>query len=234
MAGLVSLGAALAPGCRDAREPAPETPAADASPGAPDSALPASDSADARPVVLFLGTSLTAGLGVDPAEAYPARIQERLDSAGLRWRAVNAGVSGETSAGALRRIAWVLGPQVRVLVVETGANDGLRGLDVDSTRANIEAVITGARTQVTGVRVVLAGMEAPPNLGAEYTSRFRAIYRDIARRERLPLIPFILDGVGGVDSLNQADGIHPTAAGHEIVAENVWRVLEPVLRSANR
>jgi len=233
VAGLAALGAALAPGCRDAPEPTPGTPA-DASRPASDSSPPGSDSADARPVVLFLGTSLTAGLGVDPAEAYPALVQERLDSAGLRWRAVNAGVSGETSAGALRRLAWVLGPNVRVLVVETGANDGLRGLEVDSTRANIEAVITGARSQVPGVRVVLAGMEAPPNLGADYTSRFRAIFRDVARRERLPLIPFILDGVGGVDSLNQADGIHPTAAGHEIVAANVWRVLEPVLRSANR
>jgi acyl-CoA thioesterase-1 len=185
-----------------------------------------SPATDDRPVVLFLGTSLTAGLGLDPDEAYPALIQEKLDSAGLRWRAVNGGVSGETSAGALRRLGWMLQPGVRVLVVETGANDGLRGLDVDSTRANLEAIVARIRAYDPGVRIVLAGMEAPPNLGARYTARFRAMFRDLARRERLPLIPFILEGVGGVDSLNQGDGIHPNAAGARIVAGNVWRVLE--------
>ena len=195
------------------------------------SAAPASGQGD-RPVVLFLGTSLTAGLGLDPGEAYPARIQEKLDSAGLRWRVVNGGVSGETSAGALRRLEWMLRPGVRVLVVETGANDGLRGLDVDSTRANLEAIVARARAYDPGVRIVLAGMEAPPNLGARFTARFRAMFRDLARRERLPLIPFILEGVGGVDSLNQGDGIHPNVAGARIVAANVWRVLEPVVREA--
>ncbi len=186
------------------------------------------------PVVLFLGTSLTAGLGVEPGEAYPARVQEMLDSVGLRWRAVNGGVSGETSAGALRRLEWMLQPGVRVLVVETGANDGLRGLDVDSTRANLEAIVARARAFDPGVRIVLAGMEAPPNLGARFTANFRTMFRDLARRERLPFIPFILDGVGGVDSLNQADGIHPTPEGHRIVAVNVWRVLESVVRRAGR
>jgi len=188
--------------------------------------------ADDRPVVLFLGTSLTAGLGLDPGEAYPARIQEKLDSAGLRWRVVNGGVSGETSAGALRRLEWMLRPGVRVLVVETGANDGLRGLDVDSTRANLEAIVARIRAYDPGVRIVLAGMEAPPNLGARFTARFRAMFRDLARRERLPLIPFILEGVGGVDSLNQGDGIHPNEVGARIVAGNVWRVLEPEVRKA--
>lgn len=214
-------------GVADAERERSREDSADAS----DSASAADQVDDGRPVVYFLGTSLTAGLGVAPRQAYPARIQEKLDSAGLAWRAVNGGVSGETSAGALRRLEWVLRPEVRVLVIETGANDGLRGLDVDSTRGNIEAIISGARSQVPGVRVVLAGMEAPPNLGAAYTARFRALYRDVARRERLPLIPFLLDGVGGVDSLNQSDGIHPTPAGHRIVAANVWRVLEPVLRA---
>ena len=196
-----------------------------------DSPAPASDRGD-RPVVLFLGTSLTAGLGLDPGEAYPARIQEKLDSAGLRWRVVNGGVSGETSAGALRRLEWMLRPGVRVLVVETGANDGLRGLDVDSTRANLEAIVARIRAYDPGVRIVLAGMEAPPNLGARFTARFRAMFGDVARRERLPLIPFILEGVGGVDSLNQGDGMHPNVAGARIVAANVWRILEPEVRKA--
>ena len=182
------------------------------------------------PAILFLGTSLTAGLGLDPAQAYPALIQRMLDSAGLRWRAINGGVSGETSAGALRRLEWVMGPDVRVLVVETGANDGLRALDVDSTRANLDAIVRLARQKVPGIRIILAGMEAPPNLGAAYTARFRGIFRDLARRERIPLIPFLLAGVAGVDSLNQADGIHPNVRGERLVAANVWRVLEPVLR----
>jgi acyl-CoA thioesterase-1 len=193
------------------------------------SPAPASDQGD-RPVVLFLGTSLTAGLGVDPGEAYPARVQEKLDSAGLRWRVLNGGVSGETSAGALRRLEWMLQPGVRVLVVETGANDGLRGLDVDSTRANLEAIVARIRAFDPGVRIVLAGMEAPPNLGARFTVRFRTMFRDVARRHRLVFIPFLLDGVGGVDSLNQADGIHPTPQGHRLVAANVWRVLEREVR----
>ena len=192
------------------------------------------DSADDRPVVLILGTSLTAGLGLDPDEAYPARLQELVDSAGLRWRVVNGGVSGETSAGALRRLQWILQPNVRVLVVETGANDGLRGLDPDSTRANLEAIVRRARAFDPGIRIVLAGMEAPPNLGAAYTARFRGIYRDLARRERLALIPFLLEGVGGVDSLNQEDGIHPNEVGARVVAANVWRVLEQVLRTSGQ
>ncbi len=189
--------------------------------------------ADGRPAILFLGTSLTAGLGLDPDQAYPALIQRKLDSAGLRWRAINGGVSGETSAGALRRLDWILQPDVKVLVVETGGNDGLRALDVDSTRANIDAIVRTARAKSPGIRIVLAGMEAPPNLGAAYTARFRAIFAEVARRERLPLIPFILAGVGGVDSLNQADGIHPNVAGERIVAQNVWRVVERVVRETD-
>jgi acyl-CoA thioesterase-1 len=191
------------------------------------------DAADGRPAILFLGTSLTAGLGLDPDQAYSALIQRKLDSAGLRWRAVNGGVSGETSAGALRRFEWILDPDVKVLLIETGANDGLRGLDVDSTRANIAGIVRAARGRNPGIRIVLAGMEAPPNLGAIYTARFRAIYGDLARRERLSLIPFILAGVGGVDSLNQADGIHPNVVGEGIVAATVWRILEPVVRDAD-
>ncbi|HEY2807137.1 MAG TPA: arylesterase [Gemmatimonadales bacterium] len=182
-----------------------------------------------RPVVLFVGTSLTAGLGVDQESAYPAVIQRRVDSLGLRWHVVNAGVSGETSAGALRRIAWLLRDSVGVFVLETGANDGLRGLDVDSTRANIEAIIHQVRARYPATPIILVGMEAPPNMGAVFTTRFHSLFPEVARRDTLALVPFLLTGVAGIDTLNQADGIHPTPRGHRIVAENVWRVLGPVL-----
>jgi len=184
---------------------------------------------DARPVLLFVGTSLTAGYGLDPADAFPALIQARLDEAGLRYRVVNAGVSGETSAGALRRLDWLLKQPVAVLVVETGANDGLRGQDPDATRANLEGVMERAKRQVPPPRVVLLGMEAPPNNGEEYRRRFRAIYPEVARKNGAALVPFLLDGVAGVASLNQADGVHPTAEGHRHLADTVWRVLRPIL-----
>jgi len=225
-------GASVGRTARDARTAPDLAPGNDSFPGARAAADTSRAAAGDRPAILFLGTSLTAGLGLDPDQAYAALIQRKLDSAGLRWRAINGGVSGETSAGALRRLDWILHPDVRVLVVETGANDGLRGLDVDSTRANIDGIVRRARAEVPGIRIVLAGMEAPPNLGATYTTRFRALFRDLARRERLPFIPFLLAGVGGVDSLNQGDGIHPNVKGERIVAANVWRVLEPVLRAA--
>jgi acyl-CoA thioesterase-1 len=204
-----------------------------ASPAAADSSLasPRSPTPSPQPrSIVFLGTSLTAGLGLDPSQAFPALIQRRLDSLHLAWRAENAGVSGETSAGALRRLDWVLKDRPAILVVETGANDGLRGLDVDTTEANLVAIVRRAREADSGVRIVLAGMEAPPNLGARYTARFRAVFHEVAARERLALIPFLLAGVGGVDSLNQADGIHPNARGERIVADNVWRALQPLLR----
>lgn len=185
---------------------------------------------DTRPQVLFLGTSLTAGLGVDPSAAYPALIQRRLDSAGIALRAVNAGVSGETSAGALRRAPALLRDSIHVLVIETGANDGLRGLDPDSTMANIAGIVRLAREYDPSMTIVLAQMEAPPNLGPRFTSRFRGLFPSLARSERLVLMPFLLEGVGGVDSLNQDDGIHPTRRGHEIVAANVWATLEQVVR----
>ncbi len=190
--------------------------------------------ADARPVILFLGTSLTAGLGVEPDSAYPAVIQRRLDSLHLSWRAQNAGVSGETSAGALRRLEWLLEGDVGMLVLETGANDGLRGLDVDSTRANIEAIVARVRATDSTTRIVLAGMEAPPNMGPRFTGRFRAMFPAIARKDHLALVPFLLAGVAGVDSLNQPDGIHPTARGHRLVADNVWKVLGPMLTTGGR
>lgn len=184
--------------------------------------------------IVFLGTSITAGLGVDPQEAYPAVIQQRLDSAGLRFQVINAGVSGESSSGSLKKISWILRQPPAVLVIETGANDGLRGQDPEAVKGNIQAIIDSTRSRSPATRIVLAGMQALPNLGSRYVQRFVAIYPELARENDVPLVPFILEGVAGVDSLNQPDGIHPTVAGQRMVAENVWRVLEPVLSQLSR
>ena len=205
---------------------------------AADDRAPAGDDPPAPPAegergrVVFLGTSLTAGLGLDPEQAYPALIQRKIDSAGLPFEAVNAGVSGETSAGARRRTDWLLRQPVSVLVIETGANDGLRGLEVDSLRANIQAIIDDARRLSPPPAIILAGMRAPPNLGLGYSRRFRAIYGALAEENDLALVPFLLEGVAGVPSLNQSDMMHPTAAGQRRMADVVWKVLEPVLRRA--
>jgi acyl-CoA thioesterase-1 len=183
------------------------------------------------PRVVCLGTSLTAGFGLDPEQVWPAILQMKVDAAGLRYRVVNAGVSGETSAGALRRIDWLLREPVAVLIVETGANDGLRGQPPEATRANIRGIFDRALRQAPPPRLVLAGMEAPPNLGADYTRRFRAVFPELAKEYRAALLPFLLEGVAGVPRLNQADGIHPTPEGHRLVAENVWRAVKPVLEA---
>ena len=179
--------------------------------------------------IVFLGTSLTAGHGLDPEQAYPAFIQRKLDSAGLRFEAVNAGVSGETSAGARRRIDWLLQQPVTVLVIETGANDGLRGLEVDSLRSNIQAIIDRAGQQTPKPAIVLLGMRAPRNLGAGYSRGFARVYTELAKENNVSLVPFLLEGVAGRPSLNQTDLIHPTADGQRRMAETVWEVLEPVL-----
>ncbi len=185
------------------------------------------------PVVMFVGTSLTAGLGVEPDEAYPALIQQKIDSTGLNYRVVNAGVSGETSAGALRRIDWLLREPVAVLVLETGANDGLRGQDPDSIRGNIQAIIDRVHQEQPSARILLVGMYAMPNLGRAYSSRFEAIFPAVAQANGLPIVPALLAGVGGVDSLNQPDGIHPTPAGHRKLAANVWQTLLPLLHPSS-
>lgn len=188
------------------------------------------DEAERRPVIAFLGTSLTAGLGLLRAEdTYVARVGELADSAGIPIRTLNAGVSGDTSAGGLRRLDWVLGEPVDVLVVELGANDGLRGQDPEATRRNLRAIVEQARAMYPDIRVVIAGMEAPPNLGEDYTRRFRAIFPEVARETGADLVPFILEDVAGVPGLNQGDGIHPTPEGHRLMARNVWAVLEPVV-----
>jgi acyl-CoA thioesterase-1 len=195
---------------------------------APDTEAAASDTS--RPVVLFLGTSLTAGLGIASEQAYPALIQARIDSAGLGFRVVNAGVSGETSAGGLRRIDWLLGQPVAVLILELGANDMLRGQDIDSMRSNLQQIVDRTREAHPEARVVIAGMRAAPNLGEPYGSEFAATFVQLAEENGAALIPFLLDGVAGVPELNQPDGNHPTAEGQSIVADNVWAVLEPLLR----
>jgi acyl-CoA thioesterase I len=188
------------------------------------------DSTADRPTVMFLGTSLTAGFGIDPEQAYPALIQKKIDSAGLDYQVINAGLSGETSAGALRRVEWLFQQPLYVLVVETGANDGLRGLPTDSLRANIQAILDRAKRIRPPPKLVLVGMRVPPNYGKAYSQGFQAIYPELARANGAILVPFLLQDVGGIPDLNQPDGVHPTAAGQRKLAETVWRVLEPVLR----
>ena len=184
-------------------------------------------------VVLFLGTSLTAGYGLaDPDLAYPGLIEKRIGEAGLPYAAVNAGVSGETSAGALRRLDWLLKQKVDVLVVETGANDALRGQDPEATRANIDAILKRAEAQSPPPRLVILGMKAPPNMGSTYLRAFDPIYPELARKHGAVLVPFLLEGVAGIPALNQADGIHPTPEGQRRMAELVWRALEPLLRTS--
>jgi acyl-CoA thioesterase-1 len=186
--------------------------------------------ADDRPVVVFLGTSLTAGLGLPSDEdTYVARVAELADSAGTPIRVVNAGVSGETSAGGLRRLDWVLREPLDVLVVELGANDGLRGQDPFALQDNLTQIVRRTRTRYPEARIVLAGMEAPPNLGPLYTAAFHQVFPSVAESEETLLIPFILDSIAGVPSLNQSDGIHPTPEGHRIMARHVWSVLGPLL-----
>lgn len=185
---------------------------------------------DPRPALVIVGTSLTAGLGLDPESAYPAILQRKLDSARVAFRVVNAGYSGETSAGALRRIEWLLKDPAAVVMIETGANDGLRGQDVDSTRATLRTIVRRVKTLVPDATILLAQMESPPNLGERYTTAFRDMFPAVAREEGITLVPFLLDRVAGVPSLNQADGIHPNEAGSKLVAENVYRALLPVLK----
>ena len=185
---------------------------------------------DDRPVVVFLGTSLTAGLGLEAeSETYVSRLVEMGDSAGHPFRAINSGVSGETSAGGVRRLDWALREPIDVLVLELGANDGLRGQDPLALADNLTEIIRRTKARYPEAAVILAGMEAPPNLGGMYTEAFRQVFAGVAEREGAELIPFLLDGVAGVPELNQEDRIHPTAEGHLRVAQNVWPVLERVL-----
>ncbi|HXV17363.1 MAG TPA: arylesterase [Gemmatimonadaceae bacterium] len=196
---------------------------------------PSSDSTTRSKVsVLFFGTSLTAGYGLEPSLAFSNLIQRKSDSTDTPITAINAGLSGETSAGAVRRIEWTLKRPVDIVIVETGGNDALRALDPDTLEANLTAIISRVREVQPKARILLAEMEAPPNLGARYTTRFRQAYRNVAKREKVGVIPFLLDGVAGKASLNQDDGVHPNEKGERIVASNVWKSLAPVVREVYR
>jgi acyl-CoA thioesterase I len=205
---------------------APPVAAAPATRGAPPRAT-AATSPDRKPRVVVLGDSLTAGLGLSADEAYPQLLQQRLNDEGLRYEVINAGVSGDTSAGGLSRLDWALDGDVRVLIVALGGNDALRGLPVQELTHNLSEIIR--RAQERQIAVVLAGMEAPPNYGRDYTLAFHQVYPALAKQYHVPLVPFLLQGVGGIERLNQRDGIHPTAEGARILATNVWTVLKPIV-----
>jgi acyl-CoA thioesterase-1 len=221
--GSALLLALLAAGCHSDSTTATQSAAPAASPAA----APAPQS---QAAILFFGDSITAGLGVEPDEAYPALIGQRVDSLHLPYTVVNAGLSGETSAGGRSRINWVLSRQpVGVFVLELGGNDGLRGLPLTDTRKNLQAIIDTVRQKAPQAKIVLAGMQIPPNMGAAYAADFKKLYGEIATRNNLTLIPFLLENVGGIAKLNQRDGIHPTPEGHKLVARTVWRTVQPLL-----
>ncbi|WP_316832678.1 arylesterase [Pedobacter aquatilis] len=179
--------------------------------------------------ILFFGTSLTAGLGLDPSEAYPALIQNKIDSLKLPYKVINGGLSGETSAAGKGRIDWLLKQKVDVFVLELGSNDGLRGVPVTETTKNLQAVIDKVKAKYPDAKLVMTGMQMPPSMGTKYATDFKNIFPELAKKNNMSLIPFLLDKVGGIPKLNQADGIHPTAEGDKILAENVWVVLKPLL-----
>jgi acyl-CoA thioesterase-1 len=214
--------AAVTASC-SSEKPRPVEPPASHSEAAASAAAPAAS----RPRIVVLGDSLTAGLGLAPEQAYPALLQKRLDAAGLKYEVVNAGVSGDTSAGGLRRVDGALEGDVKILIVALGGNDALRGLPVEQLRDNLVTITDRAKAR--GIKVIVAGMEAPPNFGPAYTAAFRQTYREVARQQGAVLVPFLLDGVAGIPEMNQGDGIHPTAAGAEKVAATVWSALRPLV-----
>ncbi len=221
--------ALVAAGCGDVGENAPRAATRPSRISSPTSSPAASDD---RPVVLFLGTSLTAGYGLPAEQAFPALLQARLDAQELGLRVVNAGVSGDTSAGGLARLDWLLRMPIVVMVIELGANDMLRGLAPSAMRHNLDEIVAQARRAHPQVRIVIAGIRALPNLGAPYRAEFEAVYPALASEIDADLIPYLLDGVAGEPTLNQADGIHPTSEGHRRISDTVWGTLEPVARGA--
>lgn len=195
---------------------------------APAAGQPAATTGKKR--LLFFGNSLTAGYGVEPDEAFPALIGDKIDSLKLNYEVINAGLSGETTAGGRSRVGWILRQPVDMFVLELGGNDGLRGLPLTATRENLQGIIDTVRRRSPQAQIVLAGMQIPPNMGQAYATDFKAIYQEIATKNHLVLIPFLLEGVGGDRKLNQADGIHPTPPGHRIVARTVFAILQPLLK----
>jgi acyl-CoA thioesterase-1 len=217
--------------CNRGSAPAGDRPAPAAPPVPAAPAAPASPDDSNVPKIVVLGDSLTAGFGLLERQAFPALLQDKLDAEGYKWEVINAGISGDTSAAGLQRIDWALGQRdVRILILELGANDGLRGLPVSEMKKNLAGIIESAKAK--GVSVLLAGMEAPPNFGPEYTVSFRQVYRDLAREHTITFLPFLLDKVAGNPALNQGDGIHPNIEGTVIVADTVWNVLKPMVDAA--
>jgi len=182
-----------------------------------------------KKIIVFFGNSLTAGYGLSPSQAFPAVIQKKIDSLGLPYQVINAGVSGETSSGGKTRIDWILKQPVDIFVLELGANDGLRGIPLSATRKNLQDIVDKVIAKNPNTKLLFAGMQIPPNMGQTYTTEFRNIYTGLAEKNKMTLVPFLLEGVGGEPKLNQEDGIHPTAEGHRIVAENLWRSLQKML-----
>jgi acyl-CoA thioesterase-1 len=232
IAGSLALAGCGAPpdGVAGGAAPAADRPAASA-PAAPAPAPAPVAPVATRPRLVVLGDSIAAGYGLRRDESFPARLQERIDREGLGFEVVNAGVSGDTSAGGLRRLDWALDGDVRVLVVELGGNDGLRGLPPAELKKNLTAIVQAARER--HLAVLLCGMEAPPNAGQAYATAFRDVFSAVAREEQVPLVRFVLDKVAGVEALNQQDGIHPNAQGARIVADTVWPALRPLLAAAS-
>jgi acyl-CoA thioesterase-1 len=183
----------------------------------------------AKKHIVVLGDSITAGYGLDPQEAYPALLQKKIDATKLPYTVTNAGVSGDTTAGGLRRVAWAMGKGADVLVVALGGNDGLRGISPEQTEKNLSGIIDKAREKNPAIKVVIAGMQMPDNMGAEFTGKFKEVFPKVAEAKKAALVPFLLEGVGGIDALNQRDRIHPTAEGQIKVADTVWKVLQTQL-----
>lgn len=181
--------------------------------------------------IVILGDSITAGYGLDPSEAYPALIQEKITEAKLPYTVANAGVSGDTTAGGLRRVNWALTKGADILVIALGGNDGLRGISPEETKKNLLGIVNKAHTKNPGIKILIAGMQMPDNMGPKFTARFKSLFPEVAKETKALLIPFLLEGVGGVEKLNQGDGIHPTAEGQAKVADNVWKILQPALTS---
>ncbi len=223
---LIVMGGWLGLGLLGACNNSPEKAVRTAGEAAADTSQPASE----LKTILFFGNSLTAGYGLDVEEAFPALVQQKVDSLGLSYKVINAGLSGETTSGGKTRIGWLLRQRVDVFVLELGANDGLRGIPVAETKQNLQDIINQVKAKYPEVKLVLAGMQVPPNMGATYAKAFRAVYQDIAQKNDMALIPFLLEGVGGHPELNLPDGIHPTAAGHRIVAATVWNYIHPLLK----
>ncbi len=188
-----------------------------------------SSEAQQKKSILFFGDSISAGYGIQPQQAFPAVIQDKIDSLGLNYEVINGGLSGETSAGGLRRINWVLQRNIDIMILELGGNDGLRGIDLSSTKDNLQQIIDRAKAKNPEIEIIIAGMQVPPNLGTDYTKEFQDLYPELAEKNNLTLIPLILDEVGGRDEFMQPDQIHPNVKGHKVVAETVWETLKPFL-----